>query len=165
MGLAKHHKRTPYALVSPYMHEVAPFVVSRMCTHPGLLRETCSFLSKDPADLISVTLPRTLPQLFATCELRVLREIAKDLGTKLSYLFLNHSHQILAHLFLLQGPGQTNRALSFVIKHLVEDTGHNGKIDTHSIIHSCLVPLLVELVIVMGSEDKEQAEMVCASFR
>jgi serine/threonine-protein kinase ATR len=160
MGLANHHKRTPYALISPYMHEIAPFVVARMCTHPGLLKEICNFLSKEPADLISVTLPRTLPSLFANCELRVLQEIAKDLGTKLSYLFLNHPHQILAHVFLLHSSKQTERALSFIVKYLVQDTGQNGTIDTHSIIHSCLVPLLVELVIVMGSEDKAQAEMV-----
>jgi serine/threonine-protein kinase ATR len=162
MAIAKHHKRTPYGLVSPYMHEVAPLVVSRMCTHPSLLVETCNFLSKSSADFISVTLPRTLPQLFAHCQHKVLHEIAKSLDVKLSHLFLNHSHQILAHVFLLQGPTLTNRAITFIIKHLIEETGNKGTIDAHSIIHSCIVPLLVELVIILGSDDSVQAENVRA---
>jgi serine/threonine-protein kinase ATR len=164
MAIAKHHKRTPYVLISPYMHEVAPLVVTRMCTHPSLLTETCNFLSMTPVDLISVTLSRTLPQLFAHAQLKVLQEIAKHLDVTLPNLFLRHPHQILANVFLLQGSVQTNNALTFIINHLVGESGSNKTIGVHNLISSCWVPLLVELVIILGSDDKVQKELVRVIF-
>jgi serine/threonine-protein kinase ATR len=159
LAVTKHHKKSPYALIFPYMRQVAPFLIFRMCTKPSLLMESCRLMSISPTDFISVTLPRTLPQLFAGCELKVLEAIAKDLATKPSSLFLKHSHEVLAHVFLLQGPGQTNKALTFILK-VLTDAAENATIDIQNVVKSCVVPLLAELVIVMGDENAETAEMV-----
>jgi len=116
-----------------------------------------------PTDFISVSLPRTLPYLFAHCERKVLETIAKDLSKKLSALFLSFSHEILAYIFQLPGPGQTQKALTFILRVLI-DAADNVTIDVQSVVKSCVVPLLAELVIVMGDENSERAEMVSTPF-
>jgi serine/threonine-protein kinase ATR len=129
-----------------------------MCTQPSLLNETCRFLLVSPAAFLSATLPRTLPQLFANCELKILEKVARDLSKNLSALFLGHSHEILAHVFLLQGPAQTNKALGFIIKILTDAA--DGPIEIQAIVRSYVFPLIAELVVLMGDENPDQAEMV-----
>lgn len=141
------------------MDQVAPFLVSRICTHPSLLVESCRFLSVSPEDFISVTLNRTLPQLFASCETKVLDEISNETGKTLASLFINHSYAILAHVFCLQGPGQTHKVLLFILNILKEAAG-DVAIDMTSVVRSCIVPLLAELVIVLGDDDLDRAETV-----
>lgn len=102
-------------------------------------------------DFINATLPFTLPTLYGNCDLKVLQKIAQDLDSKPSNLFLSHSHRILAHIFRLQAPGQTNKALAFIIKTLTDDTT-NGSIGIQNVVQSCVVPLLAELVVGLGDE-------------
>lgn len=160
LSVAKYHKKTPYTLILPFMDTVSPFLISRMCTQPLLLMEACRLMSVVPSDFISITLPRTLPQLFANCELKTIEAIAKDLSTKPSSLLLKHSPEILAHVFLLSGTGPTHKALTFIVKVLTDATQHTVSIDIQSVVKSCIVPLLAELVIVMGDENQEKVEMV-----
>jgi serine/threonine-protein kinase ATR len=136
---------------------VIPLVASRICTHPSLLAEICRFLSISPTDFITVTLSRMLPQVFANCDSKALEKIAKELSKKPSTLFLNFSHHILAHVFLLPSQVQIDNAISFILK-VLRDAADNAKIDIQSVVHSCLVPLLAELVVVMGDEDPEKAK-------
>ena len=130
-----------------------------MCTQPSMLTEACHFLSVTTPDFISATLHHTLPLLFATCESKVLEQVASNVSIKVSYLFLNRSHHILAHIFLLTGPGQTNRALSFILQ-LLRNAADTASIDIQSVIKSCMVPLLANLVVGMGDEDPKKAEQV-----
>ncbi|CCL98247.1 uncharacterized protein FIBRA_00241 [Fibroporia radiculosa] len=162
-ALCKHHRKKPYNLVSPYMDRIAIFIISRMCTQPSLLIESSHFFGFTPHDFISVTLGDTLPQLFSSCDVRVLDAISKELNEKPYQLFLSFTHQILAHVFRLQGPGQTNKVLSFILK-MLKDTAQSD-IDLASVLRTCLVPLLVEIVIVMGHEDPDQAESAREALR
>ncbi|KAH7931163.1 hypothetical protein BV22DRAFT_1052917 [Leucogyrophana mollusca] len=59
---------------------------------------------------------------------------------------------ILAHVFQLHGPGQPNISLQFILKVL-----DNKTIDIQSVIKSCVVPLLAELVVVLGDENDDVA--------
>ena len=96
------------------------------------------------------------------CKLRnqsVYEQVAHSTSTKVSSLFLNNSHDVLAHIFLLKGPAQTNKALSFILQHL-QNAADNESIDLQSVVKSCLVPLLAQLVIGMGDENPEKAELV-----
>lgn len=72
---------------------------------------------------------------------------------------MGNSPVILAHVFLLQGPGQTNKALTFIIK-IVTEAADDGTIDIRSVVRSCLVSLLAKLVNVLGSEDPGKAQAV-----
>lgn len=129
-----------------------------MCTHPGLLVECCLLMALNPTAFIERTLPFTLPQLYGNCEAKVLQKIAKDLGIQSSALFLESSAIILAHIFRLQGPGQTNKALAFVVKILIDEKGKEGiAINPQHIVLSCIVSLTAELVIGMGDDPGKAA--------
>ncbi|KZT05577.1 uncharacterized protein LAESUDRAFT_655532 [Laetiporus sulphureus 93-53] len=154
--LAKHHNKTLYNVVSPYMDQVAPYLVSRLYTQPNLLVETCRLFAVSPVDFLSITLHRTMPQLFATRNVKVLDTISRELDESTSQLFMKHSHHILAYVFRLPAPGETNKALSFILDML--RTSAQRDIDITSVIRSCIVPLLAELVVVMGDEDPDQVD-------
>ncbi|KAL4076264.1 hypothetical protein J3A83DRAFT_4357344 [Scleroderma citrinum] len=153
-NLAKQHGKPPYALVLPFFPCIAPYVVLRKCTKPTLLTETCQFLSVRLRDFLSVTLPWTLPFIFANCEQRVLDEISAELEKSSASFFLGHTHDILSFVFRLQGPGETRKALSFIMKVVSPES---ATVDMKSIVGSCLVPLLSDLVVVLGDQNEEQA--------
>lgn len=152
--LARHHKKPPYALVLPFFPRVAPHIVLRKCTRPTLLAETCQFLSVRPRDFLSVTLPWTLPFVFANCDNRVLEEISTELEKTPASFFISHSHDILSFVFRLQGPGETRKALIFIVNVVAPES---TMVDIKSIVGSCLVALLAELVVVLGDENEEHA--------
>ncbi|KAI6034535.1 hypothetical protein BKA83DRAFT_672562 [Pisolithus microcarpus] len=118
--LARHHKKPP----------------------PTLLAETCQFLSVRPRDFLSVTLPWTLPFVFANCDNKVLEEISAELEKTPASFFLSHSHDILSFVFRLQGPGETRKALN---------------------LHLVWFPSLQNFVMVLGDENEEHAEGVSGS--
>ncbi|KZT71549.1 hypothetical protein DAEQUDRAFT_111495 [Daedalea quercina L-15889] len=157
-GLANLHKKTPYALVSPYMTQVAPFLLSKLVMQPTLLLESCRFLSVKPESFISATLRFTLPQLFGTCNVKALETIARETKERISQLFLQYSHQILAFAFRLQGPGASNKVLNFIINLLKESSQSDLELDLSSLVGSCKIPLLAELITVLGDEDPDQAD-------
>ncbi|KAH9948812.1 hypothetical protein B0H21DRAFT_777700 [Amylocystis lapponica] len=156
-GLARHHKRTTYRLVLPYLDQIAPFLVTRLCTQPTLLVECCRFIIITPSDFIRFTLPRTLPQLFASCDAKVLEAVTVQTGEKPHALFIKESHTILAYALLLPKPGQTNKVLNFVLSILKQAAG-DAPIEISSVVRSCIVPLLTELVIAMGEDEPAEAE-------
>jgi serine/threonine-protein kinase ATR len=162
------------------MDQIAPFIIKRLPAQPDLLGEACRVMSIAPADFIVITLPRTLPSVFADCDRRVLDSMTQELSTKASSLFIKHSHNILAYIFRLPDQPSTTKALNFVIQILTEATTSsidvrsvattssigvqtpitNSSIDILSVVKSCLVPMLAELVVVMGDERPEIAQQV-----
>ncbi|KAF9226785.1 hypothetical protein BS17DRAFT_800749 [Gyrodon lividus] len=166
--LTKRYNKAPQGLLSPFLHKIAPFIVSRKCTNPDLFAETCRFMSVYPTDFLAVTLSKTLPHLFADREARVLEDISTELGKKSSILFFNQAPRILAHVLRLQGPGQTNQALDFILKVVVADANEhseNSTIDIGMIVKSCLLPLLAELVVMLGDEDADQTSSATSALR
>lgn len=159
LEIAKAQMKSPYTLVSPYLSQVATFVVSRKCTNPALILETCRFLSVHPTDFISVTLSRTLPFLFANSEAKVLEEISEDVGQTISTLFMDHSHQILAHVYQQQGPAQTTGSLTFIWNIICRGAEHST-LSLQGMVQSCVVALLADLVVVLGHENEERASLV-----
>ncbi|KAJ7784096.1 hypothetical protein B0H16DRAFT_1296839 [Mycena metata] len=164
IAVAEHHKKSVMAVMLPYFDQIAPFLVLRMCTSPELLFEACRIMHVSPEDFISTTLPRTLPQLFAACEVKVIDAIGKALNVKPSTLLLNHSADILAHLFLLRGPGQTKNALACLLN-VLTDSANQKSIDIHSVVKSSIVQLIAQLVIVMGDENPEIANSAIPALR
>ncbi|KAF8214176.1 hypothetical protein K438DRAFT_1902229 [Mycena galopus ATCC 62051] len=164
IAVAKHHNKSVMAIMLPYFDQIAPFLVLRMCTQPELLVESCRIMHVSPEDFISTTLPRTLPHLFAACEVRVIEAIGKALNSKPSTLLLNNSADILTHLFLLRGPGQTNKAMVCLLNVLMDSANQKG-IDTHSVVKSSIVQLIAQLVIVMGDEDPDIANSAIPALK
>ncbi|TFK55398.1 hypothetical protein OE88DRAFT_1622542 [Heliocybe sulcata] len=155
--LTQMRKKSPYNLVSPFLCQILPFLVSRILTEPTLLNEACRFMSVSPTDFISVNLHHALPQLFANGNAKVLEKIGSDLGKKPSNLFLNHSHDILAHIFL-EDDFKTKAALDFIVD-VLRKAAESATIDIQSVVKSCLIPLLADLIIVMGDENEDKAAL------
>ncbi|EIW76220.1 hypothetical protein CONPUDRAFT_158248 [Coniophora puteana RWD-64-598 SS2] len=152
LEVAKARNTTSYSLFSPYLSRIAPYIVSRICMKPTMIIETSRFLMIRHQDFLNLTLPFTLPQLFASCDFRAIEQVADEVGIKQSKLFLDHSHIVLANVFQLQGPGQPAKSLNFIVNALMKDSAPNSKasIDVQSITQICIVPLLAELVIFLG---------------
>ncbi|KAG2115849.1 uncharacterized protein F5147DRAFT_751291 [Suillus discolor] len=166
LEIAKAQMKSPYILVSPYLSQVATFVVSRKCTNPMLIFEMCRFLSVHPADFITVTLPKTLPYLFANSEAKIIEEISEDLRRTILSLFMEHSHQILAYVYQQHGPAQTTRSLTF-IKNIIFRGAESKSADltVRGMVQSCVVALLAELVVVLGHENEERAALAVDALR
>lgn len=122
--------------------------------------EACRFLAVSPPDFMSLTLPHTLPKIFAACDSEILHRIARDLSKKPSVLFLNSSHQILAHIFLLKGTKHTENALRFIAQ-VLSDAADQAVIEVQSVVQSCVVPLIAELVVAMGGSERQLVSFTC----
>ncbi|KAG9317708.1 hypothetical protein JVU11DRAFT_1921 [Chiua virens] len=167
IALTKWHKKPPHGFLLPFLPRIAPFVVARKCTHPELLTEICQFLGVSSNSFLSVTRAHVLPYLFAEREVRVLEEIANELDKKLSILFMTDAPQILSCVFRLQGPGQTNQALDFIVKIVRADLDEvDGRsVDIRGIVHGQLLPLLADLMVVLGNENPDDAASATSALR
>ncbi|KAG7097441.1 hypothetical protein E1B28_004786 [Marasmius oreades] len=162
---AKHHKNvSAYTLLLPHFDKLAPYLVSKICTDRTLLIEACKVLVMVPSDFIIVTLPRTLPVIFANRDTKVLDALAKEINSKSSAILMKHAHEVLAHIFLLPNAEQTDEALKFVVRTLSASTG-SGSINTQSVVKSCVVPLLAEIVTKLGHENLQKAEEALVALK
>lgn len=126
-----------------------------------LIFETCRFLSVHPTDFISVTLPKTLPYLFANSEAKIIEEISEDLGQTILSLFMEHSHQILAYVYQQHGPAQTTGSLTFIRNIIFRGAeSKSADLTVRGMVQSCVVALLAELVVVLGHANEERAALV-----
>ncbi|TDL29365.1 hypothetical protein BD410DRAFT_710460 [Rickenella mellea] len=164
LAMVKHHKKSPYSLLAPYIPQIAPFIVAKLCRHPNLLLETCRFLSLPPGDFLQITLTHTLPKLFGDSKLDVLEKISNELGKKVSAMFLNASADILAHIYMLTTSSETDRAMKFILFVLTE-AAKNAEIRLANVVKSCIVPLLVHLVLAMGDKDDLRAKRAIDAIR
>jgi serine/threonine-protein kinase ATR len=151
-ALAKHLNKSHYDLLASYMSQISVFAVSRMISQPSLLTQLSRFVSMDSPELVRHTLSDTLPYLFVNRNDRVLDAIGAELGEKVSTLLMEHSSDILARVFLLPNDADTSITLTFIVKTLNDDTKGNSDIQVKNIVQTCYIPLLAELVIVMGEE-------------
>ncbi|KAL0577467.1 hypothetical protein V5O48_004536 [Marasmius crinis-equi] len=164
ISATKHHKKmSAYTLLLPYMDRLAPFLVTRIASDRALLGEACKLLGMAQSDFVAITLSRTLPTIVANCDRKVLSAVAKDINSKASAIIMKHAHEILAYVFLLPTAQQTDEALKFMIKTLAASTG-SGAVNAQSVIKSCLVSLLAEIVTKLGSENAQRTNEALAAL-
>ncbi|KAF9266203.1 hypothetical protein L218DRAFT_101271 [Marasmius fiardii PR-910] len=161
---AKNHKISTYTLLLPHFDKLAPYLISKICTDRTLLIEACKLLTMVPSDFIIVTLPRTLPVIFCNRDKKVLDALAKEINLKPSAILLKHAHEVLAHVFLLPNTEQTDEALKFVVRTLSASSGSES-INTQSVVKSCVVPLLAEIVTRLGHENSQKAEEALVALK
>lgn len=159
-GLANFYKKTPYALVDPFLPQLAPFLMSKLASQPTLMSETCRFLGLKPDGFIYATLDYTLPQLFATYNDKAIKAVIDQGGINIVSLFMEHAHRILAYAFRLQAPGQTHKVLNFTVGLLKDLSQSNLELDVSRLVASCRTQLFTELVIALGDEDPDLADYV-----
>lgn len=146
------------------MAKIAPFLVTRMCSEPSILSEACRLMGITIPDFLRTTLSKTLPSLFANQEYGILEAIGKEVGHRPSTLFLNHCHEVLAHVFLLDSAKGTQSGLKSITKLLSSAASSGGQrtsVDIQGVVKSCLIPLLAQLIASLGDRSQPEAQNVC----
>ncbi|KIK53267.1 hypothetical protein GYMLUDRAFT_77511 [Collybiopsis luxurians FD-317 M1] len=159
-----HNKATAYPLLLPYMDKIAPFLVSRMCSQPMILAETCRLMGIGVSDFLRTTMAKTLPALFANREQAVLEAFGKQVAQKPATLFLHNAHEILAHVFRLDRRG-THNAIEFITNFLSASSGGKSSVDVQSLVKSCVIPLLAELVTSLGDRNTQVVQDALDALR
>lgn len=154
-----------YSLLGRHIDRVAPFLVSRYYTQPGLLGETCRLMGMSVATFISMTRQQTYPQLFGSCDAKVLQSIARVLEVPVSALYLQESPQILAYVFQLQGPGQTRKAIEFIERMVAADLPGSVTVTIQDLLKSSQVQTLAEIIIELGHAHKAHAVRPLLCYR
>ena len=147
-------------LLLPHIAQISQYVVTRLCTEPGLLRETCRFLSREPVDFLTLTLPYTLPILAASRAKDVIDVLSGQLGKTAAVLLLDKSAEVLAHIFLLESSTQTETAYEFV-RAIITNAAPQGSVGDLSLVRHCAFSLLGEIAISLGDEDQARVKRVC----
>ncbi|KNZ76453.1 Serine/threonine-protein kinase atr [Termitomyces sp. J132] len=155
--------KSVYSLLGRHIDRVAPFLVTRYYTQPGLLTETCRLMGMSAATFISMTRQQTYPQLFGSCDTKVLQSIARVLEVPVSALYLQEAPQILAHVFQLQGPGQTKKAIEFIERMVATDLPGSVTVTIQDLLKSSQVQTLAEIIIELGHAHKTNAALAALS--
>lgn len=132
----------------------------RLKTHPEGVQEFCHFLSVSQHDFVNLTLKHTLPQLFADSDLKGLQAVALEMSTNVAMLVLDNTHHILAHTFMLQAVGHTNKTLHFILNVLKAAATGANTLSITTIVDSCNVLLLTEIVVCLGDDDPDVVDAV-----
>ncbi|KAF9006738.1 hypothetical protein BDQ17DRAFT_1389499 [Cyathus striatus] len=147
-----NHNKGLYILVQPVLPDLALGLVQRINARHVTLEKFCGLAKVGIAEFLKMTLPYTVPTLFASCSVKILDAVAKEIGSATYKLFVERTHQVLASIFLLPESTDTTVAIHFIMKLMNDAT--NAEIDQITVIKSCFIQLLAELVVVMG-DNKE----------
>ena len=163
MQLAKYYKKSHYDFLLPYMSGIVDYTMARVNSEPTLLVELCRFISMGVPEFIRRTLPETLPKLIIRRDRSGLGYIENTLGEHISALILGPAAELLACIFLLRDANSIDEALAFTLDLLNENTGQQ-RVTLESLILSCEVALLTELVIAMHNKDPDIQSLVRFPF-
>jgi serine/threonine-protein kinase ATR len=142
------------------MDKIGPFIVERLCSHPEIMVEFSQMVATPVSSIESTVLPKALPKVFEARDLRVLEKLSEDMSSSPSKLLVEYSHNILAHVLLLPEES-TASVFDFMLQIIRVGSGsQTDKIDIPSLIRSCVIQLLSELVIVLGEENRKLASSV-----
>jgi serine/threonine-protein kinase ATR len=143
-------------MLAPFLRTIALVIGSSALGKNTILPEVCRLVSISKADFWMRAHALCLPHFVSTRNKEALDMIAKEMSTSVSHLLLQCTDAILAHIFLLQDTSSTDRALFFFVGVLRSAAPHTERssIDLVVVTKSCLVPLLANLVIALGSEDR-----------
>lgn len=156
--LSEFHERTPYQLVSAYLREISIYVVSLLPKNPDPIMEVCRFLSKSTTEFLNMTSKYFLPKLFANRDVESLHYINKTLGASVSSLYLDSAAEVLAHIFLLEGVDDCDKALTFLVETLKSGNA-SSEINLVVVVRSSINLLLAKLVIAMGNSESDNSEI------
>ena len=156
-GIAAHRKKTFYNLVSPFLPDLACLAVSKLISSPNALHELCRLLGVAARDFLTQTLHLTLPPFVVHEQEIALQKIAEQVGFNIATLLVKHAAPVLTKTFLHP---KADSIFAFIQGQVAKT---NKQVEGHSIVQSCLLNLICELVSVLG--DTEQLEGRDVSYR
>ncbi|UOH82515.1 hypothetical protein LQV05_005222 [Cryptococcus neoformans] len=156
VALAKHHHKTPYTLLSPFLDRISVLLADNIIRSPYMISETMQFIGSTRQNFLHTTLPHILPALVLSRNREALIHVASIVKQRLGRLFMDHTAGILAQVFL--HPQQTAESLDFLVDLIRSMTHgyseHEPLITVESLMGSCMVDLMVILVVELGDQDK-----------
>lgn len=165
ISMAHHHKKkTPYALILPYLEKVATLIVDHMCTQPEIVEDACQLMQVSSNNFLSITLPKTLPPVLVRCDAKTLDMLARHLDKEQHALFVGEGmHLHLAPIFLLKTPEETNKSIDFILGILNQAT--SIVIDLRQVLPGCTTPLLTEIIVEMGDINPNKAGLARSAIQ
>ncbi|KAG8968537.1 serine/threonine-protein kinase M1 [Tulasnella sp. 419] len=157
LDLARHHRKSPFALLSPYLRDISRFTVERICSEPSYLTETCRFVGRTLPDFLELTLVHTLPMLVGYRAKDPLNAISKQLEKTVCTMIIPHASDILSYILMLEQPNKTDRAFQFLSSLIEEESGKSVSIQM--LLNGDRIEIITSLVIAMADEEPERAEM------
>ncbi|KZW04164.1 hypothetical protein EXIGLDRAFT_758462 [Exidia glandulosa HHB12029] len=148
-SIAAHYKKSMYSLISPFMPEISRLVVGKLTTSPATLIEFCRIASTSPMDFITQTLHHTLPVIVHQRDAATLARISQETSRSMPALLLGDSHLsvILRMAFM---SNDSDEVLEFIIVQLTKDAHGGETVRGETLVRSCILPLICELVCCLG---------------
>ncbi|GJE85010.1 serine/threonine-protein kinase [Phanerochaete sordida] len=144
---AKYHKKPAFNLLAPYLDTLAPRMVTQLKKCPSMLLEVCNFVCSAPQDFLVLLLPHTLPALYARCDRETLETLAHELRSGAAQLIVENGYKILPHVLLLSAPGQTRRAIDFMLSFFPRS------VTVKDILQGHTTETAIALILLMGEDD------------
>lgn len=143
----------------PHFERISVLLASHLVSSPDIVAEMMRLIERTRQNFFETTVRYTLPSLVVNREKETLDLLAGIVKQPLGVLLVDHSHLILAKIFMT--PAQTESALSFLVGVLQSLTrGHGDReVTAASVITTCIIHFLVELVIELGSRDRQTVAM------
>jgi serine/threonine-protein kinase ATR len=157
-AIALSRDTIPLHITSPYMTELAPFVVSRIVTHPSLLKEVSRLMHQGSRAFVENSLWLTLPTLYIEQNLDVLCRIAEWLDRDLWDLTTPYIHDVLARIYLIPDDQDMQNSVKFMISILADNT--DTRFDIGEITSFRLDSLIKTMVIAAGEEEPRRRQEV-----
>ncbi|ODO06790.1 hypothetical protein I350_04149 [Cryptococcus amylolentus CBS 6273] len=149
VNLAKARKKTPYALLNPFLDRISVVLAESIQRSPEMVAETTSFLKSSRQILFSASLQHVVPALVLSRNLDALSTVAGIVKQNIGVAIMDNMAHVLAHIFV--HPSKINTTLDFLVKTMRSIT--DSSISVQSMMRSCTVDFCVILVIQLGDED------------
>ena len=160
IALSRYHGRTTYALALPNLRHIALSLLASSSQHHSTLNETCRLLMTTPVNLLTNTLAQTLPVVFSNCDDHSLDRLEAVLGRSTPDIFSDYVTEVLVAIYLREGDS-TDDALRFLQDRINRQTHYEFNV-VHA-LKDYTWKILAELVIVMGHESLDRANLVSLS--
>ncbi|WVQ74974.1 hypothetical protein IAR50_004582 [Cryptococcus sp. DSM 104548] len=149
VNLAKARKKTPYALLNPFLDRISVVLAENIQRSPEMVTETTSFLKSSRQILFSASLQHVVPALVLSHNLDALSTVSGIVKQNIGVAIMDNMAHVLAHIFV--HPAKFNDTLEFLVKTMRRIT--DSSVSVQSMMRSCIVDFCVILVIQLGDED------------
>ncbi|TPX33900.1 hypothetical protein SmJEL517_g03296 [Synchytrium microbalum] len=157
-ALATRRKQSPWSLMFPHLPKLALRIAQLIKAQPRIGYEACLVFASSEKDFFQKMIPQLLPQLVLANDVDTMTHIAKILDKEVFIMCVNETHHILAHMFLNHSESSVvQRSLDWFLDMLRAGLG-DVQITLESLMRSCLLALVAELVVECGDPVEHKKE-------
>ncbi|WVQ82128.1 hypothetical protein IAT38_004256 [Cryptococcus sp. DSM 104549] len=149
--LAKHHNKTPYNLLSPFLKETSILLASNSTRCPEMVAETLQFIGFTRQGFFEMTLQHTLPALVIAHNSEALHHVCQVIRSPRSLSLMDNMPFILSHIFLHSSEIAKDLNFLFSLSTAVPKDG----VGPASLIKACIVDFLVQMVVELGDQNQD----------